>query len=304
MRCPSACERIYVKSGCNVEMIDLQNLQVRHEQRLLLDIEHLQILPGESVAIIGPNGAGKSTLFKVLSGFMPVSSGRVSVLGHEWGSVGDRSISARQVRQLRAQVGQVWQALPLVNRLTVLENVMIGALARPDCLPKWRSYLRWYPDDLKTRAWQALGAIGLQARAHQRADRLSGGERQKVAVARIRLQAPRLILADEPTAALDPQATLAICELLREFASLDQAQQTTLITVVHNPALLPLLAKRVIALVDGKIVIDQPTDQLSPEALSTIYESREPTHHLSEALSAGDVGSYGFEPDFSRSTSA
>ncbi len=168
-------------------MIHLQNLQVRREQRLLLDIERLQIFPGESVAIIGPNGAGKSTLFKVLTGFIAVTRGRVSILGYEWGNTSDRSISARQVRELRAQVGQVWQSLPLVNRLTVLENVMLGALARLCLLPKWRSYVRWYPDGLKDLAFEALEGVGLKALALQRADRLSGGERQKVAVARVRL---------------------------------------------------------------------------------------------------------------------
>lgn len=261
-------------------MIDLQHLQVRHEQRLLLDIERLQISAGESVAIIGPNGAGKSTLFKVLSGFMPVTSGRVSVLGHVWGHSRDLSISAQQTRALRAQVGQVWQSLPLVNRLTVLENVMLGALARPQVLPKWRSYLRWYPAALKAMAFEALAAVGLAARALQRADQLSGGERQKVAVARVRLQAPRLILADEPTAALDPQATLAICQLLKELALSDpltQSSPTTLITVVHNPALLPLLSDRVIALVGGRVVFDQPTGQVSAQLLSSLYESSEPT---------------------------
>jgi phosphonate transport system ATP-binding protein len=275
-------------------MIDLQNLQVRHEQRLLLDIERLQISAGESVAIIGPNGAGKSTLFKVLSGFMPVSSGRVSVLGHEWGQSRELSISAQQTRALRAQVGQVWQSLPLVNRLTVLENVMLGALARPKLLPKWRSYLRWYPDELKALAFEALAAVGLEARALQRADRLSGGERQKVAVARVRLQAPRLILADEPTAALDPQATLAICQLLKELALMrpfDSTPPTTLITVVHNPALLPLLSDRVIALVSGRVVFDQPTGQVSAETLSSLYESSEPA-----PMTAVDVSVVGLSP--------
>jgi phosphonate transport system ATP-binding protein len=284
---------------------------VRREQRLLLDIERLQIAPGESVAIIGPNGAGKSTLFKVLTGFMPVSSGRVSVLGYEWGSTRDRSISARQVRELRAQVGQVWQSLPLVNRLTVLENVMLGALARPGLLPKWRSYLRWYPEALKVMAGQALEAIGLQARALQRADRLSGGERQKVAVARVRLQAPRLILADEPTAALDPQATLAMCEMLKALAqtssvglSAQITVPTTLITVVHNPALLPLLSARVIALVNGRIVADQPTETVSPALLASIYESSEGAQVLSEGKLFEVPNALISDSGFCRNTSA
>jgi phosphonate transport system ATP-binding protein len=288
-------------------MIQLQNLQVRREQRLLLDIERLQITPGESVAIIGPNGAGKSTLFKVLTGFMSVTSGRVSVLGYEWGSTSDRSISSRQVRELRAQVGQVWQSLPLVNRLTVLENVMLGALARPSLLPKWRSYLRWYPDGLKESAFEALAAVGLAARALQRADRLSGGERQKVALARVRLQAPRLILADEPTAALDPQATLAMCDWLKELTLFSQAEvaaPTTLITVVHNPALLPLLSTRVIALVNGRIVLDQPTEAVSPAILASIYDSNEGVQDFPEGKLVDAPNPSIFDVSFSRDTLA
>lgn len=288
-------------------MIEMHNVQVFREQRVLLEVDQLQILPGETVAVIGPNGAGKSTLFKVLSGFMPVSRGRVKVLGDEWGRLGDRSLSARQVRMLRAQVGQVWQGLPLVNRLSVLENVMLGALARPEYLPRWRSYLRWYPAALKQLAWQALEPIGLQARAHQRADQLSGGERQKVAVARLRLQAPRLILADEPTAALDPQATLAICHQIRDLAALSRLDpintaSATLITIVHDLALLPVLAQRVIALVDGRIVIDQPTEQLSPQTLTAIYESNGPGSPSPISAPAARGGLAGLETDFCRNT--
>jgi|AntAceMinimDraft_1070359.scaffolds.fasta_scaffold07888_2 phosphonate transport system ATP-binding protein len=255
-------------------MIELQDLQVRLDQHVTLDIEHLQIMSGESVAIVGRNGAGKTTLFKALTGFVPITAGRVTVLGNSWGAVAPLVplLRARQLRCLRAHIGLLWQALPLVNQLSVIENVMLGALARSDALPKWRSYLRWYPESLRERAWSALEAVGLQDYAHERADRLSGGERQKVAFARLSLQHAKLILADEPTSALDPQATQVICQLLRTLAKDSGQVPATLITIVHQPSLLPVLADRVIALEQGKVAFDRSIADVSVADLEAVYE--------------------------------
>lgn len=127
------------------------------------------------------------------------------------------------------------------------------------------------PRALVAEADAALGALGLSARAHARADRLSGGEQQKVGIARLTLQRPRLVLADEPTSALDPNATAQVCTSLRSAAV---ATGQTLVTVVHDLELLPALATRVIGLTHGAIRWDLPLDRVDDAALRDLYGSR------------------------------
>lgn len=235
----------------------------------ILDIPTLTVAQGERVAVIGHNGAGKSTLFKVLTGFMRPTYGGVQVLGRSL----DSSLDARQWRLMRQEIGQVLQGLHLVGRLSVLDNVLIGALGR---VGGWRSWTRFFPQAEVQRAEAALQQVGMLARATARADQLSGGERQKVGVARVLMQSPRLILADEPTAALDPTAAAEICRLL-----VDAAVGATLLTVVHNPALLPVLADRVIGLRRGRVAFDLPTQQVSDKQLVALYRplASEPPAH-------------------------
>lgn len=253
-------------------VIDISDLRVEVKGRRLLDISSLTIRQGERVALIGPNGAGKSTLLKVIGGFVTSTEGRASVLGREVAGAASQALSAVQWRQLRAEMGQVMQGLHLVSRLSALENVVLGALARPAALPLWRSWLRCYPDTMYREAHQALVDLGLKDRVHTRADRLSGGERQKVSLARLRLQRPKLLLADEPTSALDPAAAQQACDALVSLAA-----QATLLTVVHDTDLLPHLAERVIGLREGRLMFDVSLKDLSPDLLKRLYETGYPT---------------------------
>jgi phosphonate transport system ATP-binding protein len=248
-------------------VIDIRNLRVEVTGRTLLDVAGLSINAGERVALVGPNGAGKSSLLKALGGFLPATQGQVKVLGRSFGGADAPTLSHQQWRALRSEVGQVMQGLHLVPRLTALENVVLGALARPGAMAIWRSWLRWYPPTLCQEARAALGGLGLGHRLHARADQLSGGERQKVSLARLSLQRPRLILADEPTSALDPAATQQACQAL-----LAVANQATLLTVVHDPALLPLLADRVIGLKSGQVAFDVALSGLDTACLQDLYD--------------------------------
>ena len=247
-------------------VIEIRDLVVEVGDRRLLDIPALTLWEGEHVALLGPNGAGKSSLLKAVGGLLAPTRGHVSVLGRQLGGAGAPMLNQRQWRLLRAEIGQLMQGLHLVPRLTALENVVLGALARPRVMALWRSWLRCYPPALIQEASQALAELGLAQRLHVRADRLSGGERQKVSLARLRLQRARLILADEPTSALDPSATQQACQAL-----LAAAQQASLLTVVHDPALLPMLAERVIGLKDGRLVFDVPIRDLNPTLLDRLY---------------------------------
>lgn len=239
--------------------ICLKSLVCVADDRALLDIGELTVAQGERIAIVGHNGAGKSTLLKLLSGFMRPAHGTAQVLGRAL----EKPLSAADLRSLRKEVGQVLQGLHLVPRLTALENVLIGGLAR---VAGWRSWARFHAAHEVAEAEAALHAVGLLARARTRADRLSGGEKQKVAIARLLMQRPRLILADEPTAALDPSAAAEVCQLL-----VRAARRATLITVVHNPSLLPMLAERVIGLKQGRMVFDLPLARVDDQELVSLY---------------------------------
>ncbi|HZF78318.1 MAG TPA: ATP-binding cassette domain-containing protein, partial [Rubrivivax sp.] len=241
--------------------------------RELLHVDELVLMPGERVAVVGPNGAGKTTLLRVIAGMTRPAQGSVSVLGREIGASPLPSMNRAGWRALRCHIGLVMQGLHLVPRLTARENVLIGALGRLSGMQAWRSWGRWYPQGLLDEADAALGALGLSALANVRADRLSGGERQKVVLARLALQRPRLVLADEPTAALDPNATAQVCSGLRNGA---EAAGQTLVTVVHDLDLLPELATRVIGLANGAIRWDLPLAQVDDPALRGLYDPGPP----------------------------
>lgn len=244
--------------------VSLKGVVARAGDRTLLDDINLTILPGERVALVGPNGAGKSTLLKLLTGIVHPSHGEVQVLGRAL----HRHVSNRLLRGMRAEVGQVFQGLHLVHRLSALENVLLGSLARNRSLLTWA---RLFPKAEVARAEAALQAVGMLGKAPMRADRLSGGERQKTAIARVLMQAPRLILADEPTAALDPLASTDIASML---SSLVRQHAMTLITVVHDPGLLSLLAERVIGMQQGKVVFDLPVGDVGDNCLAQLYRNQ------------------------------
>jgi phosphonate transport system ATP-binding protein len=258
--------------------VRLEGVQVVAADRVLLEVPRLNIEPGERVAIVGPNGAGKSTLLKLIGALVEARHGRVQVLGRSIGPGGEADggrvrhrLRPQDRRALRRDTGLLMQGLHLVPRLSARENVLVGALARLRGADALRSWCRWYPDALRAEADSALTALGLADRAQTRADRLSGGERQKVALARVQLQRPRLLLADEPTSALDPAATREVCLALRALA--DEPGRA-LLCVVHDLELLPLLATRVIGIADGRVRWDRPIAELTPALLQTLYERR------------------------------
>ena len=246
----------------------LQQVLVQAAGRTLLQLPSLAITPGERVAIVGPNGAGKSTLLKLISGLLPAQQGRVRVLGRELGPGAAAALSTAQWRSLRRELGLLMQGPHLVPRLSARENVLVGALGRLQGGQAWRSWARLYPGPMLAEADAALAALGLAEQAHTRVDRLSGGERQKLSLARLSMQRARLILADEPTAALDPSAAAQACAALCAAA-----QGGTLVTVLHQRDLLPALATRVLALSQGRLVWDLPVAALNDAAFTALYET-------------------------------
>lgn len=264
--------------------VRLCDVRVVAGSRTVLRVDELVLMPGERVVVVGPNGAGKSTLLRVIAGLAQLQQGSVSVLGRAIGPAVPGPLARAERRALRREIGLVMQGLHLVPRLTARENVLVGALARLSGLQAWRSCWRSYPDALVAEADAALNALGLSGRARVRADRLSGGERQKVGLARLALQRPRLVLADEPTSALDPHATAQVCAGLRAGTA---AARQTLVAVVHDLDLLPALATRVIGLAHGAIRWDVALDRLDDAALRDLYSG---PPHRTESAAHGHAG--------------
>jgi len=197
----------------------------------------MQVARGESVAIMGPSGSGKSTLLNLIAGLDRPTSGTVTVGGERIDTLSETGLA----RYRRRQVGMIFQFFNLLDDMTVLDNVLLPAQLAGQPARQARA-----------RADELLAALRIGQHADAYPARLSGGERQRVAIARALVNRPALLLADEPTGALDTATGLAIGELLLDLNSSGQ----TLIVVTHNPDLAARYARRVIEIVDGQIASD------------------------------------------------
>lgn len=243
-------------------LIEARGLHVAAGAQVLLRDVGISIAAGERVALVGHNGAGKSTLLKAMTGFASVSGGSLRVLDAELAGPRD----ATMLRRLRARVAQVHQGLHLIGRRTVLDNVLIGGAFRSRSPLSWLG--RW-PAHEREAAFAALAQVNMAWAARRRTDSLSGGERQKVAIARALHQGGPLLLADEPTASLDAGAADEVIRLLRDVAG---ERQATLLCVVHDLALLPRLADRVIALRRGVVLADMAVTPRTPAQLREMLQ--------------------------------
>ena len=247
-------------------LIEARGLHVRaapHAQApVLLRELAFSVQAGERVALVGHNGAGKSSLLRALTGFAPVHQGQLRVLDTDMSGVP----AALPLRRLRARVAQVHQGLHLVARLSALDNVLIGGAARH---PSPWTWLRRWPAAERKAAHEALAWVGLAHAAARRTDELSGGERQKVALARALHQQPRLLLADEPTASLDADAADEVVALLNRAVA---ERAATLVCVVHDLDLVPRLAQRAIALRHGRVVADLAVNAQTPAVLRSLLK--------------------------------
>lgn len=188
--------------------VQLHGVQVRYGSRLALAGLDLAVAAGERVAVIGPSGAGKSTLIGLLNGTIPASSGSVRVLGTELAGA-----QPRRLRGVQRRIGTVHQLFDLVGELRVIHNVNAGRLGDWSL---WRSVSSLLRPREVGAARAALDRVGLADRLTRRTSTLSGGEQQRVAIARVLLQRPALVLADEPVASVDPARGVEVMTLLRE----------------------------------------------------------------------------------------
>lgn len=215
---------------------------------------------GEIVAIIGRSGAGKSTLLRCIAGLQRPASGVITLDGITVTAAGDA-----QLRALSRRIGFIWQEFNLVERLSVLTNVLIGRLGHNR---NPASLIGFFGRTHREIAVRNLERVGLLAKAHQRADRLSGGEKQRVAIARAMSQEPILLLADEPVASLDPE--LAV-QVLNDLSRIAREEGVLTLVNLHQVELARTFADRIIGIARGTVVYDGPRSGLTQAVLDRVY---------------------------------
>ncbi|MGI9667279.1 MAG: phosphonate ABC transporter ATP-binding protein [Acidimicrobiia bacterium] len=219
----------------------------------------LTIDEGEFVVIVGLSGAGKSTLLRSINGLVPVT-GSVKVDGRE--VVG---ASNKEIREIRSGVGMIFQTFNLVNRARVINNVLMGRLSK---VPRWRSMLGLWPAEDKEIAMQSLERVGIVEKAYVRASDLSGGQQQRVGIARALAQDPKVLLADEPVASLDPVTSHVV---MRDLQRINQELGITTIINLHFLDLARQYGQRLIGLRDGKLVFDGNIADVDDDVFRGIY---------------------------------
>jgi len=261
--------------------LDATSVSYANGQRALSQIA-LSAASGERIALIGPSGAGKTTMLRLLATSLRPGEGRVEVLGRSpW------ALSAAGLRKLRCRIGMVHQLPPMPPRQRVVTAILAGRLG---VWPGWKSLLSLiYPADI-AGASQQLARLELADRLFDRCDQLSGGQLQRVGIARVLYQSPELILADEPVSAMDPAlANLALGELCKEAAT----RSVTLVASLHAVDLALRWFPRIVGLKSGEIAFDLPAERVTEALLRELYasESESPPVQGKEDFPLAAVGS-------------
>ncbi|HEX6507543.1 MAG TPA: ABC transporter ATP-binding protein [Chloroflexota bacterium] len=223
-----------------IDVSDVTKVYSKTDPQPALNDVSLGIQAGEFVAVMGPSGSGKSTLLNLVAGLDRPSTGRITVDGVEITGLGEGALA----RYRRDTIGLVFQFFNLLDNLTVLDNIMIPA-----------QLAGMSRQNARQRARELLETLGIADESDRYPARLSGGQRQRVAIARALVNRPTLLLADEPTGALDTRNGEQVLELLRDLNSARQ----TVVLVTHDPRLAERYADRTVTLVDGSVVRDTAT---------------------------------------------
>ncbi len=213
-------------------------------------------------ALLGLSGSGKSTLLRHVNGLHRPSSGEVTVLGTRVDTAGKA-----ELRRLRRQIGFIFQHFNLVGPMSVLENVCTGRLGH---LRGPRLSLLSYTKQVRRDALEQLDRVGLADRAYQRADTLSGGQQQRVAIARALIQRPKILLADEPVASLDPVSAQQVMELIGRIS---REEQLTVLCSLHQVQLAMAFSDQIVGLRQGQVVLDRETADIDRGEAFEIYSS-------------------------------
>ncbi len=243
-------------------MIEFKNVRkVFSDGCTAVDGVSAMIEKGEFVALVGPSGAGKTTLLRSVNGLVMPTEGSVEV--------DNIQVEDKNLQKVRSLVGMIFQQFNVIGNLSVINNVLAGSFAS---YKSWYSGLYIFPKELRLRALEVIDRVGLLDKAYQRTDELSGGQQQRVGIARALMQKPKVLLADEPIASLDPMIAYSILSLLREIA---QEGDITVLCSLHQVDFALKFSKRIIGLSDGKIAIDEPTKDLTADSIRKIYTAHD-----------------------------
>jgi phosphonate transport system ATP-binding protein len=243
-------------------MLRIRGLTKRYRTgEVALKAVSLDIPDSQMMALIGPSGAGKSTLIRCVNRLVEPTAGTITLNNTEITTLG-----SSELRRARRRLGMIFQEYALVERLIVMENVLSGRLGY---VGFWRSWLRRFPQADVDEAFRLLARVGLDQMADKRADELSGGQRQRVGICRALIQAPELLLVDEPTASLDPKTSRQIMRLIKELCA--ERKPLSAIINIHDVMLAQAFAERIVGLRLGEIVYDGPPAGLTAAVLTQIY---------------------------------
>ncbi len=242
-------------------MIKFENVNVTYPGGVeaLKDL-NLEIKDGDFIIIVGLSGAGKSTLLRTVNNLVKPSTGSVYLEGKNV-----TSAKKKELKKIRSQIGMIFQTFNLVNRSTVLKNVLTGRLSNISTI---RSILGLWPKDQKEMAFEALNQVEILEKAYVRASNLSGGQQQRVGIARALSQKPKVMLADEPVASLDPITSRVVMSYLKKINT--ELGITTIVNL-HFLDLAKEFGDRLIGLRDGKLVFDGNVNDVSDEDFENIY---------------------------------
>jgi phosphonate transport system ATP-binding protein len=242
-----------------------------------IDIEFKQ---GEFVVFIGSSGAGKSTFIRCINKMVEPTAGSL-----EFDGVDIAKLRGAALRKQRSKIGMIFQHYNLIGRVNVIKNVMYGLLGQ---VPLWKSLLGLYPEAEKRRAVELLDEIGLSEQMYKRADALSGGQMQRVGICRSIMQNPKLLLADEPIASLDPKSSEIVMDSLRQITN---QRGLCCIVNLHQVDYARKYADRIIGMKAGEIVFDGKPEELTDAIVQEIYAKKdnEADETLPLLAKAGDV---------------
>ena len=222
---------------------------------------NLSVSQGEFVSVIGPSGAGKTTLFRILNGMDTPTSGAFLIDGTAYSAM-----TKREQKQVRRLIGTIYQDFCLVENSTCLDNVLTACL--PD-MALFPAVFGLYEHERRKEALKLLDRVGLSEKAEEPVKSLSGGQKQRVAIARALMRHPKILLADEPAASLDPVTGHQILELLKEI---QETEGVTILMNSHNLELSLEFSDRIIGLKDGSVAFDGKPEQLDETMIHCIYE--------------------------------
>ncbi|MDD9150027.1 MULTISPECIES: phosphonate ABC transporter ATP-binding protein [unclassified Sporolactobacillus] len=242
-------------------LLEFRDVSKRYDKdTLALSHVSFSVNEGELVSIIGPSGAGKSTLLRCINRLVEATSGEII-----FDKTNVQQLKKGKLRTLRTKIGMIFQNYNLVDRLSVFENVLHGRLGYKS---SFTGALGIYHEDEKRHALEILKSLGLEEQVYKRCDQLSGGQKQRVGIARALVQEPRVLLADEPIASLDPSSSKTIMDHLRNIST---SLGITVLVNLHQLDIALNYADRIIGISQGKVVYDGLPEEITDEKIRAIY---------------------------------